>query len=260
MLNKELIAVAGEEATPHVILTVGSKWTIGGNSYGWENASFGSISRVPVWGDARLIVLSTKIKSSTTTFGVSGQEPIGNISIRRLDTGYEIKINLNYSEDMSTGSATGKLFSEADNTVPLVFTPPPLQDISKKVKHGFTRSQKEGVVNAREGNAYRVGYTRKGKYHQQHELHCTGGPRWKFSLDYTSRQERGGQCTYRGCGISKVPRLGWRLTRACHLGHIEKYITHWLYRFPSKAPNGGLIRRDRRNMGITPQLEAPYVA
>lgn len=144
-------------------------------------------------------------------------------------------------------------------TLLVTFTPP-LPDIYKKVKQVFTRSRKEGVVNAGEGNAYRVGYTRKGKYHQRHGLHCTGDPRWKFSLDYTSWQDRKGQRTYRGCGISIFPRLGWKLTRACHHEHIEKYITHWLYRFPSKAPNGRLIRRDHRNVGVTSQLEVPYAA
>lgn len=145
------------------------------------------------------------------------------------------------------------------STVKVTFTPP-LLDIYKKVKQVFTRSRKEGVVNAWEGNAYRVGYTRKGKYHQRHGLHCTGDPRWKFSLDYTSWQDRKGQRTYRGCGISIFPRLGWKLTRACHHEHIEKYITHWLYRFPSKAPNGRLIRKYLLNLGVTSQLEVPYAA
>lgn len=262
MLNKKILAGggAGEEA-PHVKLTVGEKSVTGGSSYGWsssKSSNYGSISRIPVWGATRLLYLSTD--KNSTKCGVAGQEL--NISIRRLDTGYEIKIALkNIGGGFATGYTTGSLFAITDNgkTVPLVFTPP-LQDISKKVKQVFTRSRKEGVVNAWEGNAYRVGYTRKGKYQQQHGLHCTGGPRWKISLDYTSWQERGGQRTYRGCGISIFPRLGWRLTRACHLGHIEKYITHWLCRFPSKAPNGGLIRRDRCNLGVTSQLEVPYAA
>lgn len=49
-------------------------------------------------------------------------------------------------------------------------------------------------------------------------------------------------------------------TSACHHEHIEKYITHWLYRFPSKAPNGGLIRKYLLNLGVTSQLEVPYAA
>lgn len=144
-------------------------------------------------------------------------------------------------------------------TLLVTFTPP-LPDIYKKVKQVFTRTLREGVVNAWEGNAYRVGYTRKGKYHQRHRLHCTGDPRWKFSLDYTSWQDRKGQRTYRGCGIYIFPRFGWKITRACHHEHIEKYITHWLYRFPSKAPNGRLIRKYLLNLGVTSQLEVPYAA
>lgn len=46
----------------------------------------------------------------------------------------------------------------------------------------------------------------------------------------------------------------------CHHEHIEKYITHWLYRFPSKAPNGRLIRKYLLNLGVTSQLEVPYAA
>ena len=156
----------------------------------------------------------------------------------------------------------GMVFTDddIDKVVPVWLSSNPPPHTNKKVKQVFTRSRKEGVVNAGEGNAYRVGYTRKGKYHQRHGLHCTGDPRWKFSLDYTSWQDRKGQRTYRGCGISIFPRLGWKLTRACHHGHIEKYITHWLYRFPSKAPNGRLIRKYLLNLGVTSQLEVPYAA
>lgn len=127
MLNKELIAVAGEEATPHVILTVGREWVLGGNSYGWGSASIGSISRVPVWGDARLTTLKSTIRNSsnTTMFSASGQGSPGDISIKRLDTGY--KINLSYNEDIASSIASGSLFTKTDEgkTVPLVFDPPP---------------------------------------------------------------------------------------------------------------------------------------
>lgn len=129
MLNKKILAGggAGEEA-PHVKLTVGEKSVTGGSSYGWsssKSSNYGSISRIPVWGATRLLYLSTD--KNSTKCGVAGQEL--NISIRRLDTGYEIKIALkNIGGGFATGYTTGSLFAITDNgkTVPLVFTPPPI--------------------------------------------------------------------------------------------------------------------------------------
>lgn len=129
MLNKKiLVGGAGKEA-PHVILTVGRKSVMGRASYGWQGSDphpYGSISRIPVWGDTSLDSLSATPKTSNTFCGVVGQAL--NISIRRLDTGYEIKIALkNIGGGIATGYATGLLFAETDNgkTVPLVFDPPP---------------------------------------------------------------------------------------------------------------------------------------
>lgn len=128
MLKKELITIASEEA-PHVILTVGRISVMGRASYGWQGSDpqpYGSISRIPVWGDTSLTLLSTKPKTSNTSCSVAGQAL--NISIRRLDTGYEIKIALtNKGGGIAAGYTTGLLFAETDNgkTVPLVFDPPP---------------------------------------------------------------------------------------------------------------------------------------
>lgn len=129
MLNKKiLVGGAGKEA-PHVILTVGRESVMGRASYGWRRSDpqpYGSISRIPVWGDTSLNSLSATPKSSNTFCGVVGQAL--NISIRRLDTGYEIKIALkNIGGGNATGFATGLLFAETDNgkKVPLMFTPPP---------------------------------------------------------------------------------------------------------------------------------------
>lgn len=129
MLNKKiLVSGAGKEA-PHVILTVGRHSLMGRVSYGWEGSDslhYGSISRIPVWGDTSLTYLSAKPKTSNTSCGVTGQAL--NISIRRLDTGYEIKIALkNIGGGTATGYTTGVLFAETDDgkTVPLVFDPPP---------------------------------------------------------------------------------------------------------------------------------------
>lgn len=130
MLNKKiLVGGAGKEAPPHVILTVGRRSVMGRASYGWQGSDpqpYGSISRIPVWGDTSLDSLSATPKTSNTFCGVVGQAL--NISIRRLDTGYEIKIALkNIGGGIATGYATGLLFAETDNgkTVPLVFDPPP---------------------------------------------------------------------------------------------------------------------------------------
>lgn len=129
MLNKKiLVGGAGKEA-PHVILTVGRQSVMGSASYGWtRNGSppSGSISRIPVWGDTSLLYLQTEPKRSKTGCGVTGQAL--NISIRRLDTGYEIKIALkNIGGGHATGYTIDVLFAETDNgkTVPLVFDPPP---------------------------------------------------------------------------------------------------------------------------------------
>lgn len=250
MLNKELL-MGAKQGQRKVQLTIGVFTLPTGKVYGYNRAdNVGSLDALPWWSSE---IEAMNFLAYYTMFKRTSFKAPNGVTV--FVEGYPQSIS-------SDSWLNGDLYSmdgEIGGIRYLTFAPP-LQDISKKVKQVFTRSRKEGVVNAWEGNAYRVGYTRKGKYHQRHGLHCTGGPRWKFSLDYTSWQERGGQCTYRGCGISIFPRLGWRLTRACHLGQIEKYITHWLYRFPSKAPNGGLIRRDHRNVGVTSQLEVPYAA
>lgn len=254
MLNKELL-MGNTGGQQPVALTVGSYRVSRSHLYyGYGLGYFGWLEPRPFWGNYTYInELRYDNKDNRTTCSMTDR----SVDVTVYVSGYQ-------DSPISSGeSISGDPFSftvKVGQTVYLTFDPPPLQDISKKAKQVFTRSQKEGVVNAWEGNAYRVGYTRKGKYHQRHRLHCTGDPRWKFSLDYTSWQDRKGQRTYRGCGISIFPRLGWKLTRACHHEHIEKYITHWLYRFPSKAPNGRLIRRYLLNLGVTSQLEVPYAA
>lgn len=253
MLNKELLMRNTGGQQP-VALTVGS-YRISGPYfyYGYDRGRIGALAPVPFWdNNAHLSTLRYDNQNNRTTCAATDR----SVNLTVYISGYQ-------DSPISSGeSISGDPFRftvKVGQTVYLTFAPP-LPDIYKKVKQVFTRTLREGVVNAREGNAYRVGYTRKGKYHQRHEVHCTGDPRWKSSLDFNSRRGKGGQCTYRGCGISIFPRLGWRQPRAGHLGHIKKYITHWLYRFPSKAPNGGLIRRDHRSVGITSQLEVPYAA
>lgn len=251
MLNKELL-IGAKQGQRKVQLTIGAFTFPTGKAYGYNRAdNVGSLDALPWWSSEieAMNYLAYYNMFKKTSF--------------KAPNGVTVFVE-GYPQSISSDSwLNGDLYSmdgEIGGIRYLTFDPPPLQDISKKVKQVFTRSQKEGVVNAWEGNAYRVGYTRKGKYHQRHGLHCTGDPRWKFSLDYTSWQDRKGQRTYRGCGISIFPRLGWKLTRACHHEHIEKYITHWLYRFPSKAPNGRLIRKYLLNLGVTSQLEVPYAA
>lgn len=272
MLKKELTTGAGEEA--HVLMTVGQHFYEQGDMdvyyAGWSNDSggYGKVDKVPYWktpGVDRILkgifctwMFDSYPNSTSIEKEFGERDYMGAITIEI--NGAKVACDLDGLN--LTARADGDPFNlkgSVGKVIPIRFTPP-LQDISKKVKQVFTRSRKEGVVNAGEGNAYRVGYTRKGKYRQRHGLHCTGDPRWKFSLDYTSWQDRKGQRTYRGCGISIFPRLGWKLTRACHHEHIEKYITHWLYRFPSKAPNGRLIRKYLLNLGVTSQLEVPYAA
>lgn len=251
MLNKELL-MGAKQGQRKVQLTIGVFTLPTGKVYGYNRAdNVGSLDALPWWSSE---IEAMNFLAYYTMFKRTSFKAPNGVTV--FVEGYPKSIS-------SDSWLNGDLYSmdgEIGGIRYLTFDPPPLQDISKKVKQVFTRSRKEGVVNAWEGNAYRVGYTRKGKYHQRHGLHCTGDPRWKFSLDYTSWQDRKGQRTYRGCGISIFPRLGWKLTRAYHHEHIEKYITHWLYRFPSKAPNGGLIRRDHRNVGVTSQLEVPYAA
>lgn len=252
MLNKELLMRNTGGQQP-VALTVGKFSRREFYYYGYDSAYFGTLTPVPFWGNNVKLAVLAYFEDDYLTKCVP------------TDRSYAFKVYISgyQNSPISSGeSISGDPFRftvKVGQTVYLTFDPP-LPDICKKVKQVFTRSRKEGVVNAGEGNAYRVGYTRKGKYHQRHGLHCTGDPRWKFSLDYTSWQDRKGQRTYRGCGISIFPRLGWKLTRAYHHEHIEKYITHWLYRFPSKAPNGRLIRKYLLNLGVTSQLEVPYAA
>lgn len=268
MLKKEMVAKTADEG--HVLMTVEQVFRPVGDMdvyyAGWDKGDFGNVNRIPYWktaGSDRVLKALfcswqfDSVPNKTIVKRFEEREYTGPIEIEI--NGAKVSCNFDVTQTVRIDGDPFSLKGSVGKVIPIRFTPP-LQDISKKVKLVFTRSRKEGVVNAREGNAYRVGYTRKGKYHQRHEIHCTGDPRWKSSLDFNSRRGKGGQCTYRGCGISICPRLGGRLTRACHLGHIEKYITYWLYRFPSRAPNGGLIRRDHRNVGVTPQLEAPYAA
>ena len=250
MLNKELL-MGAKQGQRKVQLTIGVFTLPTGKVYGYNRAdNVGSLDALPWWSSE---IEAMNYLAYYNMFKRTGFKAPDGVTV--FVEGYPQSISTDtwlngdpYSMDAEIGGIRYLTFA------------PPLPDIYKKVKQVFTRSRKEGVVNAREGNAYRVGYTRKGKCQQRHGLHCTGGPRWKISLDYTSWQDRKGQRTYRGCGISIFPRLGWKLTRACHHEHIEKYITHWLYRFPSKAPNGRLIRKYLLNLGVTSQLEVPYAA
>lgn len=115
----------GGRGSPHVKLVV-DKAALFGN-YGWASTGsvpFGSISRVPVWGDSRLTYLFGVITTNPyTSCGFSGKIPEGGISIRRLDTGYEIKTE----GSVESSKDPGTLFTKADKdkTVPLVFDPPP---------------------------------------------------------------------------------------------------------------------------------------
>ena len=122
MLKKELITIAGEEA-PHVKLKVESLTIM----CGWSSVGkipYGSISRVPVWEGIRLTdITSFPVNPPYTTCGFSGKTPEGGISIKRLDTGYEIKTE----GGVESSKVTGAFFTKADKdkTVPLVFDPPP---------------------------------------------------------------------------------------------------------------------------------------
>lgn len=123
MLNKELITVAGEEA-PHVKLKVGNSSFV--SHYGWATTGslpYGGISRVPVWEGIRLLTLFGRVSTQHTAYVFSGKTPEGGISIRRLDTGYEIKTE----GSVESSETPGALFTTADEgkTVPLVFDPPP---------------------------------------------------------------------------------------------------------------------------------------
>lgn len=123
MLNKKiLVGGAGEEA-PHVKLKVGSLTFI----YGWTSMGdipYGSISRVPVWEGIRLTNISTFIPNPPyTKCSFSGKIPEDGISIRRLDTGYEIKTE----GSVESSKVPGTLFTQADKDkeILLVFDPPP---------------------------------------------------------------------------------------------------------------------------------------
>lgn len=123
MLNKKiLVGGAGEEA-PHVKLKVGSLTFI----YGWTSMGdipYGSISRVPVWEGIRLTNISAFIATNSpyTECSFSGKIPEDGISIRRLDTGYEIKTE----GSVESSKVPGALFTRADKDkeILLVFTPP----------------------------------------------------------------------------------------------------------------------------------------
>ena len=201
MLNKELLMRNTGGQQP-VALTVASYRVSSSHLYyGYSSGHFGWLEPEPFWGNyAYLNELRYDNKINSTMCSITDR----SVDVTVYVSGYQD------SPIRSGESISGDPFSfkvKVGQTVYLTFDPP-LPDISKKVKQVFTRSRKEGVVDAGEGNAYRVGYTRKGKYRQRHGLHCTGDPRWKFSLDYTSWQDRKGQRTYRGCGISIFPRLG----------------------------------------------------
>lgn len=123
MLNKKiLVGGAGEEA-PHVKLKVGGFMGI----YGWNSKGdllLGSISRVPVWEGIKLTGIATFVANPpNTTCSFSGKIPEDGISIRRLDTGYEIKTE----GSVESSKVPGTLFTSADNNkeILLVFTPPP---------------------------------------------------------------------------------------------------------------------------------------
>lgn len=169
MLKKEQLLSAEEPFRPHIVMTVGVK----GLEYGFHGYTpsvsgyFGSIDKCPYWlipglPRYKLINISTQHSVPGITM-ISLQNETGepmpehskSITLRiKLSTGEVIEgVNLHWDE-FSTSTLYGYSYSilikkeYVGKLIGIEFAPPPLPDIYKKVKQVFTRSRKEGVVNA----------------------------------------------------------------------------------------------------------------
>lgn len=168
MLKKEQLLSAEEPFRPHIVMTVGVK----GLEYGFHGYTpsvsgyFGSIDKCPYWlipglPRYKLINISTQhgvpgitMISLQNETGEPMPEHSKSITLRiKLSTGEVIEgVNLHWDE-FSTSTLYGYSYSilikkeYVGKLIGIEFAPP-LPDIYKKVKQVFTRSRKEGVVNA----------------------------------------------------------------------------------------------------------------
>lgn len=157
MLNKELIASTSEEA--HVLMTVKKFNASVGDMdrfyVGWSDGEFGKVNRIPFWkteGVDRIlkgiygVIFFEDPISETIVEKQHDRDFMGAITISI--NGGTASFNLDGASTSSSVDGDPFDLTRSVNDVLSIRFTPPLPDIYKKVKQVFTRSRKEGVVNA----------------------------------------------------------------------------------------------------------------
>lgn len=241
-----------------VALTVGS-YRISGPYfyYGYDRGHIGALAPVPFWdNNVRLSTLRYDNQNDHTTCAATDR--IFNLTV--YISGYQD------SPIRSGESISGDPFRftvKVGQTVYLTFDPPPLQDISKKIKQVFTRSRKGGVVNAREGNAVEERW-RRGKGGTSQLLRNNR----KRVFDFVGRKQEGNLprrlCDgYRGTSTSatQITDEGYRRVRPVVERERNSCLKRCIYRrrklFAEMRYRG--IAYIFRLM-MSSQLEVPYAA
>lgn len=270
MLNKELLMRNTGGQQP-VALTVGS-YRISGPYfyYGYDRGRIGALAPVPFWdNNAHLSTLRYDNQNNRTTCAATDR----SVNLTVYISGYQ-------DSPISSGeSISGDPFRftvKVGQTVYLTFDPPPLSDIYKKVKQVFTRSQKEGVVNAGEGNVGGRVYFEANSHNKV--LHGIGdgvgvspndlSPLWRVDLGESRRRYHHGHSDVRDRRGYKRPCFYPHFWRRPYTSNTRKY--DWNIEHRSSARDyvlqdqrqiEGCVRRIhplRRNIGLS--KEVPYAA
>lgn len=162
MLKKEMVVKQADAG--HMQMTVEKIFKPVGDMdqyhAGWSEGSFGSVNTTPYWktGGANRMLKSIyctwqfdSLPASTTVKKEKDRDYMGSLEIEINGT----KVACNIDGITQTVSIEGdpfNLYGSIGKTVSVKFTSPQT-GITKKVKQVFTRSQKEGVVNAWERDA-----------------------------------------------------------------------------------------------------------
>ena len=266
MLNKELL-MGAKQGQRKVQLTIGAFTFPTGKAYGYNRAdNVGSLDALPWWSSE--IEAMNFLAYYTMFKRTSFKAPNGVIVFVE---GYPQSISSDSWLDGDPYSMDG----EIGGVRYLTFDPPPLQDISKKVKQVFTRSRKEGVVNAGEGNVGgRVYFWAHSHNKVSHGIGDGVGvspndlsPLWRVDLGESRRRYHHGHSDVRDRRGYKRPCFYPHFWRRPYTSNTRKY--NWNIEHRSSARDyvlqdqrqiEGCVRRIHplRNLGLS--KEVPYAA
>lgn len=284
MLKKEMVAKTADEG--HVLMTVEQVFRPVGDMdvyyAGWDEGDFGNVNRIPYWkttGSDRVLKALfcswqfDSVPNKTTVKRFEEREYTGPIEIEI--NGAKVSCNFDVTQTVIIDGDPFNLKGSVGKVIPIRFTPP-LQDISKKVKQVFTSSQKEGVVNAWEGNV--GGRVYFGAHSHNKVSHGIGdgvgvspndlSPLWKVDLGESRRRYHHGHSDVRDRRGYKRPCFYPHFWRRPYTSNTCKY--DWNIEHRSSARDyvlqdqrqiEGCVRRIhpfRRNIGLS--KEVPYAA